>query len=288
MNPSFERPQNEFPQDAENENDESSKRERKHTSKRLALAIEANLVPLVGDVTVSGMENINELKREEKLVIATTHVSDLDVPLAIKALANHFDIAVSDDSNHHDFFKDPAGNVGIKLAGQENFIPIDYAKTDTGKQARFNVDNFIPMVEAMENGKEVIVAAHNPSDKGQLESGGIGAVYLAQISNAAILPVAVDIEGEAFRAGKNTIKVMRERPNAGVFVGKPLRLPHIEGIERYKEIMDKRKTQKLDKSEIAEFGSLTEELRKQSDIVMKALSAMIPAEKQGPYTEGIK
>ncbi len=259
-------------------------REKKETSSRLLLAIETNLIPLVGKVEVIGRENLTEMPPNKKVIILTSHLSDIDIPLTIKALGHDFDIAVVDQSTHHSFREDPAGKISIGLAGEKNFIPIDWKVVDGEKQSRFNADNFASMSEALDSGKDLVFAAHNPSENGELTNGGVGGVYLSQLSDAIILPVAINIKGEGFLAGKNVSKSVINRPDAEVSIGSPIKLEKIEGIERYKEILDKRKNkQKLTPEEISEFKELTQKLRDQSDIVMNSIAQMLPENKRGVY-----
>ncbi|OHA18810.1 MAG: hypothetical protein A2664_04880 [Candidatus Taylorbacteria bacterium RIFCSPHIGHO2_01_FULL_46_22b] len=270
-------------------NNSEHKKEKKGTPKRLLLALEVNIRPLIGEISVSGRENLEILPPDRKVVVATTHISDLDIPLVVKTLGSDFDMAISDVSTHHHFFEDPMGNASITVAGKENFFPIDYKKRVGGKDARFNPNNFVAMRDAMESGKEIVVSAHNPSETGGLTRGGVGAVYLSQIADAVLLPVAVDMKSkEPFLVGKNMLDKIRERPDVDVLIGKPIELTSIKGIGEYQEIFDKRRNgEKLSAEEVARFKQLSSSLREQSEILMRSLAALLPDEKRGSYSEHV-
>ena len=264
---------------------ETKERKRKHSPKRLMLAVEAHLIPFLSNIKVLGKEHLKEIPPDKKVVFAVTHLSDLDIALAIRTLGNDFDLGISNVSYHHNFFEDPSGNMAITIGGKENFFPIDYAPGSKAKP--FNPDNFEPMAEAMEKGKEMIVAAHNPAKGNKLTKGGVGAVYLAQLADAVVLPVAIDTKSEHPQLfGENTWKNIKERPNVDVKIGEPINFEHIEGIERFKEIFDKReRKEKLTPEDIAEFSTLSAALKTESEQVMESLASMLPEEKRGPYAE---
>jgi hypothetical protein len=74
--------------------------------------------------------------------------------------------------------------MGVVVGGEQNFKGIDYdAATD--KPTAFNPDNFEPMLEPMDEGYAMLVAAHNPRNDNRLpEKSGYGAAYLAAIADA--------------------------------------------------------------------------------------------------------
>jgi len=76
------------------------------------------------------------------------------------------------------------------------------------------------------------------------------------------------------------------KPDANVIIGKPIELPHIDGIEDFKRILEKRAAgEDVMDAEVARFKELSQELRRQSEIMMRALAQMMPEEKRGPYRE---
>ena len=182
---------------AENPFDQNCVEERPTTSKRLLMAIEADVKLATGDIQTHGEERLKEIPPAKKVIIATTHISDLDVPIATLKLGKYFDIAITNQSIHHSFLGEPRTNIGLRIAGRKNFIPIDTKKIEGKKQGEFNPQNFAPMRDALEQGKTIIIAAHNPTQKWKLSKGGYGAAYLTAIcENVVILPVVVNIESD--------------------------------------------------------------------------------------------
>lgn len=243
-------------------------------------------------VEVSGQEHVKEIPPEKKVVIAVSHAGDFDMPLAYYALGNDMKIRFTDESVLHRITGgDPITYTLIKLGGEENFFPIDYKKKDKNgpkRRGSFNPENFVPMKEAMDEGDAVLVAAHNPSwNKKMEEQGGYADVYLAQLAEAMVLPVAVDVETkeEAVTIPQKLKAVFTGRPKARVTIGEPIELPKIMGIERMAILMEKNKGGILTKDEIAEFHRLKEELREQSGVVMDHIAQMMPEEKRSGWGE---
>ncbi len=280
----MEPPQVEYPEISENTKD---RRIEQTTPNKLLSAVEMNIKMFIKNVNVSGLENLSEIPKNKNIVIVTTHASDLDVPLTIKALGKIFGLAVSDAATNHSF-KNIGAKVGLMRAGEDNFIPIEYRNGKKDIEAGFNPDNFTPMVDALETGKAVIVAAHNPSRSDRLEKGGIGGVYLAQLSDAIIIPVSVNVKSEKTSSLKGFLKMVSGggRKDADVVIGHPIELPEIEGIEDFKNIMNKRKSgEKLTSEEIDRFKQISSLLKEQSNSVMQNLASAMPDEKRGPYSK---
>ena len=262
-------------------------RKRKETPSRFLKGVEIHVGTSIGKIEVFGRENIDEIPPNSKVIIVVTHISDLDLPLAIKTLGHDFDIVVTAQSTNFNFLEDPIGYTATKLAGMNNFLPVDYAKTEGGKSAEFNPDNFIAMKEALDKGKDIVIAAHNPTKNGKLGRGSVGPVYLAQISGATILPVSVNLKTKEVLGidDENKIKTMLKRPDAEVHIGKPIASDQIKSDE-IKRIMDKRKHgEKITPEERSQFNSAISSLREKSDVVMHELAEMLPESKQGEYRE---
>jgi hypothetical protein len=271
---------------AENPFDQNSVEKRHTTSKRLLMAIEADVKLATGEIQTYGEEHLKEIPPDKKVIIATTHISDLDVPIATLKLGKYFDIAITNQSIQHFFLREPSTNIGIRIAGRENFIPIDTKKIEGKKQGEFNPQNFAPMRDALEKGKAIIIAAHNPTRKWKLSKGGYGAAYLTAISeNVVILPVVVNIESdEPLGMAETILKNIVKRPDASVYIQKPIELETINGIEDFERILGKRRRgEKLTKKERLRFSELKTALEKRSDQIMQALASGLPEKKRGKY-----
>jgi hypothetical protein len=233
---------------------------------RLKKSFEAWTKAFIGEISLSGKENIAEAKRSGKpILVVSTHISDLDVPVAVGTLAKDLDMVIAHISGQRHFRTDPLTRVGLAVAGEENFIPIDFSKISSGWSAGpFNSLNFVPMVTALKEGKAVFIAAHSPVRNNILPpKGGVGAVYLSHLADdAIILPVAVDIGVKREDIGKNTgtFKLLSKRPSAHLTIGAPFQLPPLTSLNK-------------------------EALRDQSAILMQNLASMLPVEKRGTWNQ---
>ena len=256
------------------------------TPRRLMFALEKLTQLQVGKIDVRGKENISKIPEGKKVIIATTHISDVDLPLVSYVLGNDFNIAVTDQSVHHYFKEEPSTNIGLRIAGKENFIPFDYRKDGDGKKnPRFNPENFEPMKAALNNGKSLVMAAHNPSYEGKLEAGGNCAVYLAGLDpDTVLLPVTVNLKTNTSISAKNPLQAIVEKPDAEVTIGEPVVIEQIPNLKIIASIMAKRKNKEtISKEELAEFSSARKKLNEESDKLMRILSDMTPEEKRGIY-----
>ena len=255
---------------------------KKGSSERFILANKANLEFAVRNVSVKGKENIGKIPKGAPVVAMTTHLTDLDIPVAIEAVARELDLAVMNLSTHHKFWGrqgEIPTNIGIRIAGKDNFIPLDYHKDESGQKSpkAFNPENFEPAVEALEEGKSVMIAAHNPSRE-PLQSldgvnGGYGGIYLALLTGAYILPITVKLD-RAVGMYSDTLKTIKERPNASAVVGKPFKVEKVKGLENFSELV-KRGGKNLTEEERTEFLRLINVLREKSQEVMKILSEQL-------------
>jgi 1-acyl-sn-glycerol-3-phosphate acyltransferase len=252
-----------------------------HSSKRMMLGFESLIRLQVGNVKIEGREHLDELPRERKIIVATTHLTDLDVPLAVSALGNDLDLAIVNMSVHHSFKGEASTYLGMVAAGKDHFIPIDYTKDkETGEKraGSFNTENFKPMQEALDSGKRVLIAAHNPSHDFEFDKASYGVAYLAELSGALILPVAVQLksEGDVGMYGSG-VKTFLKKPNAEVHIGAPFEVQKIEGIEEFTAILEKRKSgEKLTKEDLQRFSELKKLLKDQSEQVLKRLAELLP------------
>jgi len=212
--------------------------EQKHqTPTALMLGVEALLAGVIKSLDVR-YDPEAEIDPAESYIVAISHKTGLDVPIVIKALGDVLDLAVTDQSTHHGPMRlsDPT-TISVKIIGEENFIPISYVQDGREKRPSFNPADAYAMTSAMERGKSLIVAAHNPSDKVAVQDlntvrPGYTAALLAHLTGAKILPVLVDIDEQ----GQG---IMR-RKNARVFVGAPYAIEGEQDMGDMQTIMNKR------------------------------------------------
>jgi lysophospholipid acyltransferase (LPLAT)-like uncharacterized protein len=137
------------------------------------------------------------------------------------------------------------------------------------------------MLEALNQGKQILIAGHNPSHDGKFNHPGLGAAYLALLSDAVILPVGVDVEskGDIGMYGSG-FKTFFKKPNANIKIGSPFELPKLEGIELFKEILEKRKRgEKINNQEREKFGEISKLLRERAEEVLQKLIELVPDKK---------
>lgn len=251
---------------------------------RLSLALDALAKINFGKIEVIGAEQLNEIPPDRKVVIVTSHATDMDLPLAAGIVSKYFDIVITNQSLQYKFLTDPASNLGMKIAGQENFLPIDYKIMEGKKPRKFNPENYKPMAEAMEGGRSVIIAAHNPSHKGTLERGGYGAAYLSEISDAIIVPVGVNVKSpniDRTAMAEHPLKTIIERPDVEIKIGKPFELTPIDGLDELAALIAKLKNkEKITKEDIERFDTLKNELKQRSGILIDKIGELMPEERK--------
>lgn len=265
---------------------------KKEIPQRLWLANEAMIKLAVGNIEISGKENINKIPPGAKIVVMGTHLSDIDMPIIIHSIAKDLDVVVANMSVHHKMFGDQSEastNIGMRIAGKDNFLPLDFKinhkvdekgnKYDDKSAKPFNPENFKPMIEVMEKGKAVLIAAHNPSEKPAKNLDGVkegyGGVYLAELVDAYILPVTVILDKDAGMHG-DELNTLKEKPNATVSIGEPFKLEKVEGIEHFSEFTKKRENGEiLNNEEMTNFSRLAGGLRDRSKEVIKKMSDQI-------------
>lgn len=202
---------------------------RKSSPFRLRHAMELLAKVASKKVTIEGKENLAQLKPDEKVVFVTTHLKDSDVPIAFTTLASDFDIAIVNISGHGNPKQDIFSYTGIKVAGSNAFLPISYKGHLTHwNPDNFQKENFQPMQEALEKGKAVMIAAYSPTKEQILpQRPGFGAMYLAQLTGATLVPITVNQASQDDLAGQAGIKGMittvLKRPEVTVTYGKPIK-----------------------------------------------------------------
>ncbi len=250
---------------------------------KIELLVKANF----REIAERGGENLDLIPADRRVIFATTHSTNSDVPIAISVIGKKFHLAVGDASTHRAFAESPVAFVGTKIVGEEHFYSVRHKKRKGVERGLFDPEDFEKMEGAFEGGKAVVLSAyyHGRYESELSERGGYGAVYLAQLADALVVPVAVDVRSSKL-GEKSDVKLLLERPKVDVVIGKPIEIPKIESIERIKAILEKRKEGRLSREEILEFRRLADELRERSDMVMRDIAKLLPEEKRGTWSEG--
>jgi 1-acyl-sn-glycerol-3-phosphate acyltransferase len=118
------------------------------------------------------------------------------------------------------------------------------------------------MKDALENGRNVLIAAHNP-DQDDEPRPGYGAAYLASIAGAHIIPVAVEYTPH---------KKSKWRKDVTVRIGEPFRLPDHEDLSKLAILMERRNSEEeFTEKEFEELRQQIKVLREFGGIVLQAV-----------------
>ncbi|MBI3341618.1 hypothetical protein HY024_00685 [Candidatus Curtissbacteria bacterium] len=226
----------------------------------------------LGETHVNGRDNLDKLKPGVPVIFATTHITKEDVPATAAVVGEKFDTALVVLSGHKSSHDSAGTYLGMKFGGDENFLPVDsFVNRDGQWQLKpFNPDNFVPMIDALEHGRSIVIAAHNPvEDKDNTtlpDKAGYGAVYLAQKTGAQIVPVAVELIGEKpVKQFLGPVKAIFNKPGAHITFGEPYTPEPVELSETETSLSAIRK------------------LQGQATNLMGRLAQMLPPEKRGKW-----
>lgn len=263
------------------------------SSRRLMRFAELFKKIVVGKTEVVGREHLASLPPGTPVVIASTHISDIDIPLVVAELGHKFDMVVTDLSIHRRIgtairSSDPT-ILSIWIAGSKNFLPLTYLQEKGERKGRINPLDMEKIKEAVESGKTPVIAAHNPTFDGMLSDiPGYAAVRTAlSIDNAVLIPVAVQI-GQGLNLlglAKTMVQTIFKRPSAKISIGKPL---------IFNNPAAKQAVIAIEKILISRGGNLTEDdkgqIRMARQVVnqegarlMRALARMLPPERRGRW-----
>ncbi len=246
---------------------------------------------------IVGAEKFKEIPEGKKVIFATSHMTEYDVPIAIAVLGENYknkDLKVVDQDSHHKFFGgEKPVFLGLKIAGMKNFHSVDVKGIGNERISRFNPKNFNPIKESLDKGSPVVIASYlDVVHKGPSwelpDRIGNGAAYLAQITeDAVVVLVAVDIQAdEPFGVGKIDVMhvVKNRRPRVNVVVGSPMELKKIEGIDEFTQFLRKR-AHKVDVIYEGKerFKEIKLALQNESGQIINAIADLLPEEKRGRW-----
>lgn len=275
--------------------EECAKNTKQETPKRLRLGAEALMLGL-RSFTIKGSENLETLSNDDKYIVTSAHLSNLDAPAAIKALGEKFNMQITAQS----LLTDEVGQkIMFQLGGKENFSFLDYHLTPTDRAGSFNPDNFASLESKMDEGKTPWIAIHPFNLDGKMTRASIGPIYLAQKARAKIIPTALEIQGEENDLsihGWKGFKALIKRLNGTYHIGQPIELEPID-VGIIDTVIEKRKKRKekikngeeitaedrISPEDLAEFHRVHKTLQEQSEQIGVAISEMLPPKQQGYY-----
>jgi hypothetical protein len=257
---------------------------------RMGITTRINSESKLHKPTIEGLENLINIPKNEKMVIATTHLSDIDMETAIATIAPYRDLSVASQSTH---LENPVFGTIMRWATKNEIYGISSKFVDKKARLpdyRFDPKDFEAMKGALDKGRTMVIAAHQPAYEWKLpDKPGLGAVYLAQISGATILPTTVDVQSPEFidlrpiTSGAAKRLLLGKRPNVRVAFGKPIHLAPIASANLANTARflshDGRHTMTKDETESA-IATL-KIIRAQGAQVMESLAKMLPPNKKG-------
>jgi hypothetical protein len=276
----------------------SIRKQQRASSKRLLFVLNRIVKAFIGRIEVVGEHNLALVPPAKKIILATTHISDLDVAIVAVALGSNLDIALTDISVHRSIVSslkagDPTVLI-LALAGKHNFLPLTYKQEKGTRRGQIHPKDFHTLKAILTDGKAVVIAAHNPVPDGTLPAKpGYAAIRTAQITeDAVVLPVAVCIgeTSELFGMGnvKNIIRTLKRKPKATVSIGESIVLANPDA-KKAAQLLEEVITGVADGQELSEKAKQT--IREAREVInktegatlMKALAKLLPPEKRGNW-----
>lgn len=259
---------------------------------RIGITTGINIESKLHKPTVKGLENLIKIPKTEKLIIATTHLSDVDMDTVIATTAPYRDLSVTSQSTH---LENPVSGPIMRWATKKEIYGISSEprrNSDWQQKFMLKPQDFEAMKVPLEKGRAVVIAAHKPTHKWKLpDISGLGDIYLAQISGATILPVAVDIQYPEFielpPISPAVLKrlLQRKRLDVKVTFGKPIRLSPIppEELRMFVRFLNPDEKQKMTEDEIKKSRLVLNTVLSQGSEVMQSLANMLPPAKRGRW-----
>jgi 1-acyl-sn-glycerol-3-phosphate acyltransferase len=219
-----------------------------------------------GDFKVEGLENLKAIPDGRPAVIAVGHRTDNDPPLAMSKIGREIPTVTAVQSVH--FSPKHQNYLGEKLTGgKKKYLSVSYAQRSDGTNVAtsFNRNDFSPMVQELDRGNNVLIAAHNPN-QGDKPKPGHGAAYTASLAKAPVAPVFVEYtpHGDS-----------KWRKDVTVRIGEHFDLPDHEDLSALSDLMDKqRRREPLSSAELEILRRQIQVLRDLGGIVLNAVEAL--------------
>lgn len=237
--------------------------------------------------SVEGEDNIKKAKENisnGRFIISSSHLNNLDVPAALKAMGDDFNIQMTGESVLLENMKKYGGhNLLIHLGRRKNFTPLDYKEDENGKHGSFNPDNFVELEEKIvEEGKTPWIASHPFALDGKMKRPSVGPIYLAIKTKSSIIPTALDVSGgsENLEGAAESAKALVNRAHAVYHIGEAMEVPDID-ISIIEKVLNKRKNREpISREEMEEFSLVHKELNEQAEILSDKIASLLPEEKR--------
>lgn len=251
------------------------------------------LISNANRLDIMGMDALDVLPNGTCPVVAPSHISDIDVQLAALALAGRYSPVLGSQSTNYTCPAQPF----IQIAGKEHFFPMQWPSPGSheGMNPVFMPEDYKQIASSIKDGGSTLtpfVAAHSPSYDGKLpKSPGIAAVYMAQMLDRVVVPVAVWLDDEPGRPQaimgrwRDMLHYLGKRPQAHIEVCEPLELAQID-LSSIDEVL---RLRKIDNSVLPElrvkYIEAKKMLQQQSVLVMQRIAEKLPEHKQGKWNK---
>lgn len=240
--------------------------------------------------SVEGLENLPDIP----CVVATTHLSDIDVQEITMVVANQRKIGIASQETNLTF----APFVPfVKAIGRENFFPVTNSYSDGHAGYSLRIDDLKKMEEGItKDGRTMIVAAHNPTHNWELaEKPGMAAVVLAHMANAPLVPAVLDIESKTPVAQSTDITTRIKnfatlnRPSARVIFGEPIQIAQIseDKLRAAVGLYSPDQRRNMTPEQVLEAQETLDVLQKEAGQMMESLAEKLPQEKRGKWAKPI-
>ncbi len=268
------------------------------TPQRLRTACEKAVKPFVKEMSVEGREHLAELPKDRRVIIVTSHFSNLDALEVINALGEDMNIQVTAMSTHWEDVR----KVLIAASGEESFSKISYRMENGKRVGEFSPWDYEDIAEVIqETGKVPWVATEGVQvdKKKGMARAGVGPAYLAETMDAVILPVAIVTEGPgaSVEGGIGTAKALLGQIKVTVRIGASIEIPKVDTApikalfsrrlheDDYEAALQDPAQREGIRKQNREFSAATKELRGAADVIGKAIAALLPEEQRGYYKE---
>jgi hypothetical protein len=243
---------------------------------------------------VEGFENIPLIP----CIIATTHLSDIDVQEIAMVVADRRKIGMVSQETNLTF---PPSKPFIALIGKDNFFPIanTLLPEDHNKSAySLRIDDLRGMEDGIKkNGRTMIMAGHNHTRDWKLaENPGIAAIILAHKAGVPLVPAVLDIDSKNPIA-QMTNKLSRvknfvtlKRPSAKIIFCEPMNLAEIseDKLRAAIDLYSPDARRNMTPQQIATATETLEILQKEASQMMESFASKLPPEKRGKWSKEIK
>lgn len=248
--------------------------------------------------SVDGMENLYDLPKDAQLVLATSHLSDIDIQTVTAALGDNLPLVITSLTANQN---DPMLGRVINHIGREYFLDVEAKFEGQYIRSKLKPENMQAISESLDEGRVPVIAAMNPSKKEEWEMTkhpGRMLPYVASMKdNVYVVPVAVDIHspkpiGRATpkniaRAALN--RISGRRPATSIHVLNPVHFEKMpkEDLRLYDRYLSDERFGMTD-AEKEKAESVQAELLARGEQVGVKIAAALPKEKRGVWQDKLE